>query len=112
MNSNTIKHFKTEDVELILLRLKLSDIRAEFWLDLDGFFNYSLSPETNRTLPLPKKSAQINWTRIDEVISQLAYDATLIYPESVFSFWYNQREESPDYDHVSVNSPHPLVSKD
>ena len=105
MSASTVKQFKSDQVELILLRLKLSDINAEFWLDPDGFFNYILPVKTNGELP--EKSAQINWTRIDEVISQLAYDASILYPESAFSSWYHQHEE---YDQVSVKHSRQPVS--
>ena len=112
MKNKAIKQFRSDELELILLRFRLSGIRAEFWMDSDGFFNYSLSSEANKTLPLSKKSTQINWTRIDEVISQMAYDAARAYPESVFSFWYDEHEESPDYNRITIEQPQALLSKD
>jgi hypothetical protein len=98
MESPTIKQFSSDEVELILLRLKLSNIESEFWLDMDGFFNYGFSSPSTATLTIPKKSPDINWARIDEVVSQMAYDASLIYPESIFSSWYNEQEGSSDVD--------------
>jgi hypothetical protein len=99
----SIKQFSSDEFELILLRLKLSNIDSTFWLDEDGFFNYSFS-HLDATFPLPKKSPNINWTRIDEVISQMAFDAALIYPESLFSSWYNDEQPSIDFQYVNKES--------
>jgi hypothetical protein len=103
MQPLTIKQFSVDEVDLILLRLKLSNIESEFWLDMDGFFNYNFS-SSSTTLALPKKSPEINWTRIDEVISQMAYDAALIYPESLFGAWYKDQQASNDFGIVNQES--------
>lgn len=100
----TIKQFSSDEVELILLRLKLSAIESEFWLDMDGFFNYRFSSPSTATLTIPKKSPDINWTRVAEVISQMAYDASLIYPESIFGSWYNDQKESSVVDAILQES--------
>jgi|SRR5688572_6204548 hypothetical protein len=100
----TIKQFSSDEAELILLRLKLSNIESKFWLDMDGFYNYSFSSQLPTTLALPEKSPDINWTRIDEVVSQMAYDASLIYPASIFSSWYNDQEGSSDVDAILQES--------
>src|SRR5687768_1231273 len=104
MESLTIKQFSSDEVELILLRLKLSNIESEFWLDIDGFFNYRFSAPSISTLTILKKSPDINWTRIDEVVSQMAYDASLFYPASIFSSWYNDQEGSSDVDAILQES--------
>ena len=103
MQPLSFKQFSSDEVELILLRLKLSQIESEFWLDMDGFFNYNFS-SSNTTLPIPKKSSEINWTRIDQVISEMAYDAALLYPESLFSSWYSDQQASSDFQIVKRES--------
>lgn len=94
------KQFKSDQAELILLRLELSNIHAEFWVDDEGFFSYKL-PLPN-SLDLPENLTEINWTRIDEVISLMAYHASIAFPESAFGLWYGQYDEYNDYFQSSV----------
>lgn len=109
MHPSAVKQFKSNEAELILLRLQLSNIKVGFWLDMDGFFNYTFVPEPE-TLPLQKKSEPINWTRIDEVISQMAYDASVLYPDSAFTSWYNEPIEDTEEDPL-LETPRSLMAK-
>jgi hypothetical protein len=104
-----IKQFKSNEAELILLRLQLSNIKAEFWLDMGGLFNYRFLSESAAIRLLPK-SASINWSRIDEVISEMAYDASILYPDSAFTSWYNEPVEFTDDDQL-FNTPRGLMAK-
>lgn len=109
MHPSAVKQFKSNEAELILLRLQLSNIKVGFWLDMDGFFNYSFTPESER-LSLQKKSESINWTRIDEVISQMAHDASVLYPDSAFTSWYNEPVEDTNEDPL-LETPRSLMAK-
>ena len=81
-----MKEFNLEDVGEILQRLNDSGINAHVsWYELDGF-EYVIG----NSVMGHKRSKPRNSGDPSSVISMMAYEAALLFPNSPFAKWYEQ----------------------
>lgn len=82
-----IKLFKIEQVGEVMQRLREADVNFTLTVMSGSEFNITIGPNPSEYQPA-LNHCRIDWGKIEEVISALAYEAAHAYSDSDFSRWY------------------------
>jgi hypothetical protein len=88
--ATVIKLFKKEQVGEVLQRLRDSGIDLSLSLISGGEFDITIGPLDQKEYKHTLDRCRIDWSKIEEVVSAMAYEAATAHPESDFSFWYDR----------------------
>jgi len=86
--ATTIKLFKKEQVGEVIQRLGEADINFSLTHMSGSEFKITAGPGDPSEYQPALSQCRIEWGKIEEVISALAYEAAHTYPDSDFSQWY------------------------
>lgn len=92
------KKFTPLEVGIVLNNIYISEINIRISNFFDEGFDYEIGDATNGFLNLDddeelKQELQkqnLDWNKIEDVVSALSYSLAMVYPESKFTEWYKQ----------------------